>query len=775
MPPDGKLEKSTVADFVRWIEMGAPDPRKAISAEVPDGVGVDMDASASHWAFKTPVLPEVPQVHDRSWLQSEIDQFILARLESGSLNPNPLTDRHTLLRRLSYDLIGLPPTAAEVEQFEKDCTPRAIERQVDRLLASPHFGERWGRHWLDVARYADTKGYVFRESREYPKAYTYRDWVVRAFNQDMSYRQFVLCQIAGDQVGSGDEKHLEAMGFLTLGRRFLNRQQDIIDDRIDVVTRGLMGLTVACARCHDHKYDPIPIADYYSLYGVFASCDEPRDDTNPLGLVDKASPVEPHVFLRGNASSRGEQVPRQFLQFLSGEDRRPFERGSGRLELAEAVADESNPLTARVWANRVWGHLFGRGLVDTPSDFGIRSDGPSHPELLDWLALQFIEDNWSTKSLIRRIVLSSVYQQTSDDCAESRKVDPENRLLWKMNRRRLDLESLRDSILFVAGQLDETVGGPPVLLTEQPFPLRRTLYGKIERQNLPGMFRTFDFANPDAHAPRRFQTVVPQQALFMMNSPFVMEQAAHLASLPAIAAADEAGARIRSLHRALFAREPGSKELALGVRFIGRAAKQPAESVSGPDWQYGYGRYEEEEGRVTFNSLPHFTGGAWQGGPALPDPNLGWVTLSATGGHPGNDHEHAAIRRWIASTPGTVTIRGTIQHDSDQGDGVRALVVSSRKGVAGNWTAHNQKTGTNTDSVEVAIGDVLDFIVDCRTNPGWDSFKWTVTLQLAPKPKGQPAQWNSSNGFRGPRPEPLDPWSRYVQALLMTNEFAYID
>jgi uncharacterized protein DUF1553/uncharacterized protein DUF1549/cytochrome c len=777
MPPDGKLDEATVTDFVHWIEMGAPDPREAISEEMADKADGDAQSAMKHWAFQPPVRAELPEVEDPSWPQSEIDRFVLSRLETKGLTPSPRADERTLLRRLSYDLIGLPPTMAEVEEYENDQSAEATERQVDRLLASPHFGERWGRHWLDVARYADTKGYVFQESREYAKAYTYRDWIVRAFNDDMPYRLFVLSQIAGDQIGGNEEeKALEAMGFLTLGRRFLNRQHDIIDDRIDVVTRGLMGLTVACARCHDHKYDPIPTADYYSLYGVFASCDEPRDEANPLGLVDKPKPVEPHIFLRGNPASRGDRVPRQFLQALSGEDRQPFENGSGRLELAEAIADEANPLTARVWANRVWGHLLGQGLVDTPSDFGVRSDPPSHPELLDWLALQLIEDGWSTKKLIRRIVLSNVYQQTSDRRDEAYAVDPENRLFWKTNRRRLDLESLRDSVLAVAGRLDETVGGPPVQLGQSPFPTRRTLYGKVARQNLPGMFRTFDFANPDAHVPKRYLTVVPQQALFMMNSPFMMEQAEHLTSLPHVAGQPDTEKRIRSLYQTALAREPDPDELVLGVRFMDGASKATADSAPVPDWQYGYGHFDENAKRlVNFTPLPHFTGSSWQGGPQTPDPKLGWVILSAEGGHPGNDHDHAVVRRWIAPAAGTLKIGGNLQHDSDQGDGVRAIVVSGRDGVSGDWIAHNQKASTKVDRASVEAGDTIDFVIDCRTNPGWDGFKWTVTLALDPRPENGSARWDSRTGFRGPPPSPLDPWSRYAQTLLMTNEFAYID
>lgn len=776
MPPDGKLDEATIADFVHWIEMGVPDPRSGDGGGDSAVHGTSRKSGHEHWAFQPPVRAKVPEVRESSWPQTEIDRFILARLQSKGLSPNSQADRRTLLRRLSYDLIGLPPASADVEDFENDEAPGAIERQVDRLLASPHFGERWGRHWLDIARYADTKGYVFQESREYAKAYTYRDWVVQAFNKDMPYRDFVLWQIAGDQVEpESDEKRLEAMGFLTLGRRFLNRQPDIIDDRIDVVSRGLMGLTVACARCHDHKYDPIPTADYYSLYGVFASCDEPRNEANPLGLVDKATPIEPHVFLRGNPSNRGDRVPRQFLGVLTGEGRRPFEHGSGRRELAEAIVSESNPLTARVWVNRVWGHLLGRGFVDTPSDFGVRSDLPSHPDLLDWLALQLIDDGWSTKSIIRRIVLSRVYQQASDDREAGRRIDPENRLLWKANRQRLDFESLRDSILAVSGRLDETIGGPAVPLGQSPFPTRRTLYGKVERQNLPGMFRTFDFANPDAHVPKRYETVVPQQALFMMNSPFVMEQAEYLVALPEVAANEEVEKRIRSLYQVLFARAPAAEELALGVRFISSAVA-PTNEVPVPDWQYGFGRYSEESKRLaSFSPLPHFAGDSWQGGPELPDPKLGWVILSADGGHPGNDHDHAAVRRWTAPTTGRIAIRGELRHESDQGDGVRALVVLSRDGVAGDWIARNGKASTVVEEAKVEAGDTVDFVVDCRTNPGWDGFKWTVTMELAPKRETGAAQWDSRTGFRGPLPKPLGPWSRYAQALLMTNEFAYID
>jgi hypothetical protein len=303
MPPKGKLPAEVIADFERWIAAGAPDPRLEGSplTKVQD----------RHWAFQPPRLVPLPLVKRCDWPQSEVDRFVLARLEERGLSPSPDANRGTLIRRLSLDLIGLPPTYSEVEIFVKDRSPEALDKLIDRLLASPHFGERWARHWLDVARYADTKGYVFQEDRNYPEAYTYRDWVIQAFNEDLPYDRFLVAQIAGDQApASGTARPLAAMGFLTLGRRFINNVHDIIDDRIDVVTRGTMALTVSCARCHDHKYDPIPTKDYYALYGVFASSLEPKDSPSPLRLIDAPQPHNARVFLRGNPSNPGEEVPR---------------------------------------------------------------------------------------------------------------------------------------------------------------------------------------------------------------------------------------------------------------------------------------------------------------------------------------------------------------------------------------------------------------------------------------------------------------------------------
>ncbi|MGD9720647.1 MAG: PSD1 and planctomycete cytochrome C domain-containing protein [Pirellulales bacterium] len=561
MPPAGPLANEAIEPLVQWIAAGAPWPG---DASIP--LAQDPDAWRSHWAFQPVRAPARPTVNERDWPQTAIDEFVLARLEGQGLSPSPAADRRTLLRRACYDLTGLPPTAEEIEAFVTDPDPRAFDRAIERLLASPHYGERWARHWLDVARYADSKGYVFTADRNYPNAYKYRDWVVRAFNDDLPYDQFLVAQIAADRLPGDDKSRLAAMGFLTVGRRFLNNAHDIIDDRIDVLTRGTMGLTVACARCHDHKYDPIPTADYYSLYGVLASSVEPGDGEY-MSLADAEKPLDPHVFVRGNPGNQGAAVPRQFLAALAGDARQPFGAGSGRLELARAIASRDNPLTARVIVNRVWMHFFDEPLMETPSDFGLRSEPPTHPELLDYLAGSLMEDGWSLKGLARRIMQSAAYQQASLDRPECRAIDSQNRLLWRMNRKRLDFEGLRDGLLTAAGQLDGTLGGAAVELTAWPAPRRRTLYGRIDRQNLPNLFRTFDFAGPDTHSPRRFETTVPQQALYMLNSPFLAEQVRTLAARAEHSATDPRG-RIEQLYRLALARRPSEHELALGLSFL---------------------------------------------------------------------------------------------------------------------------------------------------------------------------------------------------------------
>ena len=411
MPPDQKLSDEVARDFAEWIRLGAPDPRSA--AEVAEEVDELRDAE-KHWAFQPPQIV-APGPDPAGWSQRQLDRYVRDAQRAVGVSPSSAAPRKTLIRRLYFDLVGLPPSYAEVQAFVTDRTPHAYLRLVKELLASPQFGERWARHWLDVARFADTKGYVFQEDRNYPEAYRYRDWVIDSLNQDRPYDEFLRLQLAADVLSSDHPEDLPAMGFLTLGRRFLNNRHDVIDDRIDVVTRGLMALTVSCARCHDHKYDPIPIADYYSLYGVFASCEEPGGEPTALRMVDRKSPQTAYVFRRGNPQNRGEEVPRQFLRLLSGPNREPFRNGSGRAEMAEAIADAGNPLTARVLVNRVWGKLFGSYLVDTPSDFGTRSQQPELLSALDYLAVRFMQNEWSIKWLVEELVTSATYQQASLD------------------------------------------------------------------------------------------------------------------------------------------------------------------------------------------------------------------------------------------------------------------------------------------------------------------------------------------------------------------------
>jgi hypothetical protein len=778
MPPSGKLPDAVINDFVKWISLGAPDPRTEATPMAEKNQKPTAKADPrDHWSFKRPQRTPPPSVKNTSAARTDIDRFILARLEAKGLSSSPQAPARALYRRLYYDLIGLPPSAEEIDAFTADPNDAHYEAAVDRLLASPRFGERWARHWLDVARYADTKGYVFEEDRNYKQAYTYRDWVIASFNTDRPFDKFIVAQIAADQID--DKTCAPAIGFLTLGRRFLNDQHDIINDRIDVVSRGLMGLTVACARCHDHKFDPITAADYYALYGVFASASEkPREDAPPQ-LVDGAKPYDPVVFLRGAPGNPGPRVDRRFIEILSP-NKKPvaFRHGSGRREMAEAIANRDNPLTARVWVNRVWGHLFGSGIVDTPSDFGVRGTPPTHPELLDYLACELMDNGWSTKRLIRRIVLSATYRESSQSRPECVAVDPENKLLWRANRRRLDLEALRDSLIAVAGRLDEKMGGPSVSLTGAPFSTRRSVYGFIERQNLPAFFRTFDFANPNTHTPERPQTTTPQQALFLMNSPFAIEQATFLAERSEAQGPNAAANRVRRINRLFrltLGREPALDELTDALDFIDAGDPAALAAINSQlAWQFGWGTVDEPAHTVQFQPIPHFAKDTWQGGAALPDPTIGWAFLNATGGHPG-DTGHAAIRRWTAPAAGKLHIEGVLGHSQPNSDGVRGRIVAARTGVIGAWDVTRSQAPTNPPPIAVQKGDSIDFVTDSRANVESDMFNWTVTLRLTTSNKDPGQVWESVSGFHGPLNAPLTRWQELAQVLIMSNEFAFID
>ena len=807
MPPKQKLADEKIADLKRWVEIGAPWPADKPEAK-PETAPFTISAEQrAFWSFQPVREPVIPQVKDGAWPAVAIDRFILERLEAAGLKPSPQADRRTMIRRVTFDLIGLPPTADEIEAFVADERPDAWEQLIERLLMSPHFGERWARHWLDVARYAEDQAHTF-QARMYPSGYRYRDWVVQAFNSDMPYDRFVTEQIAGDLIeGPEDQKHDReiAVGYFALGPVYyadagcaFKASLDELDDRLDTLARGFLGLTIACARCHDHKFDPISQQDYYALAGVFRSTayrevplvpsevveqyelaqkgikdqeqavkkfleteairegeqtarkasqyltavwrlahppagEEPaklaeiakqehvlefvlerwqkflagaegknlpqlanwfelanataelqvpadgkgvpsavveaalifetavqtalaeRDEqkrrydatvataaeahkpnipkpvleepiaqlletlagpkglcaipTDKLdGLLDvgrkteltalkvqveikkKAAPAKYAVahsladgqpanmklHIRGNPTRTGDEVPRRFLTILANAEPAAFLQGSGRLELARAVVSPDNPLTARVIVNRLWQQHFGRGLVATPSNFGAMGERPTHPELLDYLARRLVTSGWSLKTIHREILLSATYRQSTAADPQNLENDPDNKLLSRMNRRRLDVEAWRDALLSAAGSLDNTVGGPPGNLATADF-RRRTLYGTVSRHNLDGFLRLFDFPDPNITSERRAITTVPLQQLFVLNSDFMVRQAKALAArVQEGNTSSDDSARIRQAYRLVFGRKATDAEIQFGVEFLTAEANAEA-------------------------------------------------------------------------------------------------------------------------------------------------------------------------------------------------------
>jgi hypothetical protein len=581
-------------------------------------------------------------------------------MEKRGLAPSPAADRRTLVRRASFDLTGLPPTPDEVDAFVNDPRPDAYPRLVERLLASPLYGERWGRFWLDLVRYADIRE-DWSESKA--PAYPYRDWVVQAFNDDLPYDQFVQRQLAADLMPDAQPADRAALGFLGLSPTYwkeLKLDRDVIktvvaeewEERIQAVGGTFLGLTVACARCHDHKFDPISQEDYYALAGVFASvrpADRPmiaeplaataqqarervkalqvrltqlqekkptsadaRKQTDELNAeieqlkktpsyeTPSACALEdaslyvladgPHrtkleykpgvaqdvnVQVRGNPANAGPAVPRRFLAVLSSGEPKPFRQGSGRLELARAIVTEGAPLAARVIVNRVWKHHFGAGLVDTPSDFGAQGARPSHPQLLDDLTARFVANGWSLKWLHREIMLSAAYQQASGHDERKRAIDPDNRWVWRMNRRRLEIEAWRDAMLAVSGTLTLERGGPSLDLGDARN-RRRTVYGTVKRRELNDMLRLYDFPDPTTHSPGRLPTTTPLQQLFVLNSPFVQQQAASLARRLKAEAPGSIEERVRRAYLLLYGRAATEGQVRLAVEFL--HAKKPAEA-----------------------------------------------------------------------------------------------------------------------------------------------------------------------------------------------------
>lgn len=771
MPPEEKLSDEVIENFRIWLRQGAPDPR--------EGGPVDKSSkelvAERHWAYQVPQPMVLATAELSGRATDRIDAAIEALLKENGLKPSETADRFTLIRRISLDLLGVPPSPELLSEFANDPSPDAYSRMVDKLLASPQFGEKWARHWMDVSRYADTKGYVFQEDRNYPAAFKYRDWLIRSINDDMPYNEFVRYQLAADHLDPTNANgHLDAMGFLTLGRRFLNNIHDIIDDRIDVVGRGLMGLTVACARCHDHKYDPVSTADYYSMYGIFLNSEEPGGEPSPLRMVDSTQDKPAFIFLRGAAHNRGDKVERRFVKFLSANPEATYTKGSGRLDLANEIINPKNPLTARVFANRVWLRLIGKPLIDSPSDLGVRAPEPKMQMVLDELATGLMERDWSVKQLVRRIVLSKTYQQTSLNRNEfADKADPENRLLWRMNRKRLEFESLRDTVLACTGEIDYRVGGPSVTIHEGPYTSRRSVYSFIDRQNVPGLFRAFDVASSDTHNPQRSLTTVPQQGLYLLNSDWIANQAERMVNhAQSQGRWKDDEALVADVFNHVYSRPPTADEKSVALEFL-REARTAYSMPAIPTWQYGYGNYSKESGELSsFTTFPAFVDGTYRGQKPLPDDQLGWASLNAEGGHTGNPDGYSVVRRWNAPFAGRLQIIGQGEHAGDQGDGVRLAVIINGKQRLAEWEVRNGKVDTKTESIDIPANAHVDLIVHCNGDTSHDSFKWKAIVRITGSTR---ETFASNKGFGPPPPRALRPEEQLVQALLASNEVAFVD
>jgi hypothetical protein len=575
-----------------WLVVTCPSTS---AADAEKATPIDWDKARKWWAYQAPQKNELPAVSNSAWPSQRIDHFILARLDSEQLTPSPETTKHILARRLYLDLTGLPPTPAEMAAFLSDETGDAYERLVEELMQRRAFGERLASMWLNNVRYAEDQAHQVGANTAffYPNAYRYREWVIDAFNNDVPYDKFIRKQLAADLIKDTPTGDLPALGFIGLGHKYYNRGRLDVKaeewaEQVDTLTRSLLGLTVACAQCHDHKYDAFTQKDYYALAGVFASTDlvdrmadgsEIKKDTeaakkriDTIHMVHDKKPQNLHVFLRGNTETKGDIVPRRFLRVLSEGEPKPFTQGTGRLELAESIVSPDNPLTARVIVNRVWSMFFGRGLVTTPSNFGLLGTKPSHPALLDDLAVRFIENGWSMKRLIREMVLSSTYRQRSDESESNRAIDPGNTHLWRMNRRRLSIEQWRDSILAAGDNLERT-GGKSLELTDKKN-VRRTVYARVSRKKLNDMLMQFDYPDPNVHAAKRSATTTAMQKLFVMNNRFMVEQAKRLAKRVTGDSPDASAEQVHSIYDILYNRKPSAAELDLALGFL----QLPAES-----------------------------------------------------------------------------------------------------------------------------------------------------------------------------------------------------
>jgi hypothetical protein len=882
MPPgEMKLSPRELDTLTHWIAGGAKTARSEPET-IPPGLGITPEERA-FWSFQQIHRPAEPDVRSdvQSRIRNSIDAFLLARMPEG-LTFAEDADRHTLILRLHFDLTGLPPSVEQLQQWLSDPSENWSNRLIESLLASPNYGERWARHWLDVAGYADSDGYTVSDP-ERPWAWKYRDYVIRSFNADKPFDRFITEQLAGDELAGPQQgdltaeqiELLTATGYLRMAADGTGSGEDnptarnqVIGDTLKIVSTSLLGLSIGCAQCHDHRYDPIPQTDYYALRAVFApamdwqnwrvpsqrmvslyteadrqKAAEVSAEASAIGTeraakqteymaqalekellkyeeplraslkaayeteADKRTPeqadllgkypsvnISPGVLYQylpeaaedlkkydaRIAEVNGKRPPEEFLAVLTepaghlpethlfhrGEFQQPlavvrpaaltvacsedarvefplddpaFPTSGRRLAFAKWLTSRENPLVARVIVNRIWLHHFGRGLVPTPADFGRLGAAPTHPELLDWLADEFMQNGWSVKHLHRIILSSSAWCQSSRRTAMHDSLDPDNQFYSRQSITRLDAELVRDRMLAATGLLNPQQFGAPAPIAEDDAgqiiindnETRRSMYIKVRRSQPVAMLQSFDAPVMEVNCERRPVSTVATQALMLMNSGSILNHAARLAE------------RCRS------EATPVSDD---------QLASLPAlPAPSHESWQYGYGAFNETSKRTeSFTPLPHFTGSQWQAGPELPDPTLGYVLLRASGGHP-DQPGRAVIRRWLAPSSGTLTISGSLQHDSPNGDGVRARVVSSRAaqqgdGLLGEWTCFNSTVDCSVSATPVEAGDSIDLIVDCLANHTSDSFLWPVTISLtaADGADGRVQSFDSAAGFHGP-------------------------
>jgi len=1014
MPPDGKLSDSIIKDFETWVKMGAPDPR------VSGTKVVDLNKAVNeHWAYQPIKKPTVPDIK-AGWISNPVDNFIYAKLKENNLMPSLLADNKILIRRIYFDLIGLPPTEQETENFVNDKSPDAYEKLIDALLKSPRYGERWGRHWLDTARYSDTTGSVnANQEPRYTYSYTYRDYVIRSFNEDKPFNQFIMEQIAADKLTDVKKEDLAALGFLTLGKSSGNAN-DVIDDRIDAVFKGFMATTLVCSRCHDHKFDPFTTQDYYAMHGVFNSSYVPVDDAKPIlhpikdtpeyrdylakkqqievdvetfidsrhatalvefrtntfknifggyilnnvaesnrtdyvrdnalntrmiqkwsaalnvkinvsnrqnlkgvgkakesninhpsflplakmfkvadkdfkvefskvltehaddinpyllhqirrssittmkdlatayhnavmeshtastniagvvafresiyknngpldisrdsfqrfysdngktmrydnelrlqrgklithelthvatparamAFVDKDRATDSPVLIKGDPGTRGPIVPRRWMETFSYLNPNQFTNGSGRLELAKIISDKQNPLTARVIVNRVWQFHFGEGLVRTPDDFGIQTEKPTHNELLNYLSARFMEDGWSVNKLHKLLLMSSTYKQTVNSNAKKGMVDPYNKFYWRMNLSRLDFETLRDTILYMGGKLNLSMGGQSVnlvTLNNDTYSTRRTVYGLVDRGRLPEVFTTFDFATPEMTTGKRFQTTVPKQALFLMNNSMVVEQVRNMVTRSEFTRIVSEEEKVKSLYRICFQRDPSPLEIKVALAYMVDAMKEDMSDVKKEyNWKYGYRVIDQKTKSLSkFFELPTFEKETYKSTNAF----FVNLTINKTGGELMNNPNIYSIRQWVSPREGLFQANGTfkLKPSKDVVPNVNLFIYKNDRAIKTVNINSYAESPFQIDLNKISVNDKIEFVL---VNSSKLEKDYTVLIkidELKDENSFTPVNWNSQSDFRAPIKKidrELNGWERYAHILLMSNEMIFIN